>query len=330
MKESGLMTDVDWDYLMGQPEVSVRPLRQKAADLGVSMEAIGSTLNALVGGVRVGRLKDQGHRYDIRMRLLREQRLRPEDISRLQVRTRSGSLVRLADLVEVEEHPSLQSIVRRNRERAITVTASVLPGRTQAQCLEAVEGIARSSLPEGYRIVFSGSAQTYRQSFESLLFALWLGIVVAYMILGSQFNSFAHPLTVLLALPFSVTGALVFLWMTGYTLNLYSMIGLVLLMGIVKKNSILLVDYTNQLREAGRPAAEALLAACPVRLRPILMTSLSTVAGALPAALALGPGSELRAPMAVAVIGGILLSTLLTLLVVPCAYAMLERFREAG
>ncbi len=326
MQETGLMTDVDWDYLLGQPEVLVQPLRQKAADLGVSMETIGSTLNALVGGTRVGRFKDGGRRYDIRMRLVREQRLRPEDISRLQVRSRSGGLVRLADLVEVREQPSLQSIVRRDRERAVTVTASALPGHTQAECIAAVEGIAKS-LPEGYRIVLSGSAKTYQESFGSLLFALWLGVVVAYMILASQFNSFAHPLIVLLALPFSVTGALLFLWMTGYTLNLYSMIGLILLMGIVKKNAILLVDYTNQLRAAGKPTREALLEACPVRLRPILMTSLSTIAGALPAALAFGPGAELRAPMAVAVIGGILLSTLLTLLVVPCAYALLARFR---
>lgn len=324
MRDSGILLDVDWDYLMGQPEVSVRPLREKAADLGVSMEDIGTTVNATVGGIRVGRYKEGGRRYDIRMRLLKGQRLRPEDIGRLRVRARSGELVSLADVVSVEEHPSLQSIVRRNRERAITVTASVAPGHTQAECLAAIEGMAREALPEGYRVVFSGSAQTYREALASLLFALWLGIVVAYMILASQFNSFLHPVTVLLALPFSVTGALLLLWAGGYTLNLYSMIGLVLLMGIVKKNAILLVDYTNQLREGGKPVREALLEACPVRLRPILMTSLSTVAGALPAALALGPGAEVRAPMAVAVIGGILLSTGLTLFVVPCAYEVLD------
>ncbi len=324
MKASGSMIDVDWDYLLGQPEVVVRPLRQKAADLGVSMEQIGTSLNALVGGTRVGRLKDKGHRYDIRLRLQRDQRLRAEDLLPIQLRSRSGQLVRLRDLVEIVEKPSLQAINRRNRERAITVTASILPGHTQSEALQEVQAIAKGLLPADYRIVLSGSAQTQQESFQSLLFALWLGVLVAYMILASQFNSFAHPVTVLLALPFSVTGALLGLWLCGYTLNLYSMIGLILLMGIVKKNSILLVDYANQLHGTGLPMTEALLTACPVRLRPILMTSLSTVAGALPAALAFGPGAEVRAPMAVGVIGGVLLSTLLTLFVVPCSHRLLS------
>lgn len=328
MAATEMMTDVDSDYRLGQPEVTVRPLRQKAADLGVSMEAIGATVNALVGGMRVARYKEAGRRYDIRLRLRREQRLRPEDIGQLFVRARDGSLVRLSDLVQIEERPALQSIIRRNRERAVTVTASVVTGHTQAACLEAVERIARETLPEGYRIVFSGSAESYRDSFRSLLFALWMGVVVAYMILASQFNSFVHPLTVLLALPFSVTGALLLLWATGHTLNLYSMIGLILLMGIVKKNSILLVDYTNQLRGEGRPVAQAIREACPVRLRPILMTSLATISGAAPAALGVGPGWELRAPMAVAVIGGMIFSTLLTLFAVPCAYSLFESVRE--
>jgi hydrophobe/amphiphile efflux-1 (HAE1) family protein len=328
MEESGMMADVDSDYRMGQPEVKILPLRKRAADLGVSMEAIGSTVQALVGGVKVGRFKEGGRRHDIRMRLMQPQRLRPEDIGRLQVRSGSGGLVRLSELVEIEEAPSLQSILRKNRERAITLTASIAPGFTQAQCVAEVERIGRELLPEGYRVVLSGSAQTYRESMRALLFALWLGIAVAYMILASQFNSFLHPLTILLALPFSLTGALGLLWATGQTINLYSMIGLVLLMGIVKKNSILLVDYTNQLRKDGLPAEEALRQACPVRLRPILMTSCSTIAGAVPAALALGPGAEVRVPMAIAVIGGILLSTLLTLFVVPCAYRLLDDAKE--
>jgi HAE1 family hydrophobic/amphiphilic exporter-1 len=156
-----------------------------------------------------------------------------------------------------------------------------------------------------------------------LFFALWLGVVVAYMVLASQYNSWLHPLTILLALPFSVTGALLALLWSNRSLNIYSVIGLILLMGIVKKNSILLVDFTNQLRRQGKGVEEALLQACPIRLRPILMTSLSTIAAAIPPALALGPGAEVRIPMAIAVIGGLFLSTLLTLFVVPCAYRLL-------
>jgi multidrug efflux pump subunit AcrB len=164
----------------------------------------------------------------------------------------------------------------------------------------------------------------YRESMASLLFALLLGLVVAYMVLASQFNSFAHPFTVLLALPFSLTGALIALWAGGQSLNIYSMIGIILLMGIAKKNSIILVDFTNQLRERGLPRQQALLEACPIRLRPILMTSVSTIAGAVPAALALGPGAETRTPMALAVIGGITVSTFMTLFVIPAFYSVLD------
>jgi HAE1 family hydrophobic/amphiphilic exporter-1 len=176
--------------------------------------------------------------------------------------------------------------------------------------------------------VFSGSAETFKESFNSLGFALLLGLIVAYMVLGAQFNSFVHPFTVLLALPFSLTGALLALKLTGITLNLYSVIGVLLLMGIVKKNSILLVDFTNERRKRGEGVGEALLSACPLRLRPILMTSASTIAGALPAAFAIGAGAETVRPMAVVVIGGIIASTLLTLFVVPPAYSLLSRLQS--
>jgi HAE1 family hydrophobic/amphiphilic exporter-1 len=172
-----------------------------------------------------------------------------------------------------------------------------------------------------------GNAQAMHETINSLVFALVLGIIIAYMILGVQFNSFVHPLTVLMAMPFAVTGALVTLWLTGDTLNMMSMIGLILLMGLVKKNSIILVDYTNQLRQEGMSVQDAVLAACPVRLRPILMTSVATVAGAVPAALGWGPGAETRAPMARGIIGGIVLSTLVTLVLVPVFYVLMERLR---
>src|SRR5258708_26020764 len=165
------------------------------------------------------------------------------------------------------------------------------------------------------------------ETIRSLVFALMMGLVIAYMILAVQFNSFVHPFTVILAMPFAATGALITLWLTGDTLNMMSMIGLILLMGLVKKNSIILVDYTNNLREQGMGVTEAVLKACPVRLRPILMTSVATVAGAIPAALGLGPGAETRAPMARGIIGGIVLSTLVTLVLVPVFYVLIERLR---
>ena len=328
MATSGLMVDVDTDYLTGVPEVRVRPDRAKAAERGVSIDTIGSTINAMIGGERVGKYTRGGRRYDVRVRLVPTQRTQAEDIEKLWVWNTHGELVQLKDVVTITETPTLLTITRKNRERAISVFANVAPGKSQADALQETERIAKAVLPEGYRVVFGGSTQTFRESFQSLLFALWLGVLVAYMVLASQYNSYLHPVTVLLALPFSVSGALLALWIGRQSLNIYSFIGLVLLMGIVKKNSILLVDFANQLREQGLKVQEALMQACPIRLRPILMTSISTVAAALPPALAVGPGAETRIPMAIAVIGGVTLSTLLTLFVVPCAYSLFAKIER--
>ncbi len=322
MEATGMMTDVDSDYLLGMPEVQVVPDREKAVARGVNIASIGTSIEALIGGVRVGKYTKNGRRYDIRVRLLAEQRNLPDHIKNIWVRNNHGELVRLSDVVKIVEKPTLLTITRKNRERAISVFANIAPGHSQGEAIGKVNEVAKAALPEGYRIVMSGSAQTYKESFQSLMLALVLGIFVAYMVLASQFNSFIHPVTVLLALPFSITGAFLALYASGQSLNIYSMIGMLLLMGIVKKNSILLVDFTNERRKQGMPAREALLDACPVRLRPILMTSIATIAAAVPPALAIGPGAETRIPMAVVIIGGVLVSTILTLFVVPCAYSL--------
>ncbi len=324
MMASGLVTDVNSDYQVGMPEVQVVPDRNKAADLGIGMADIGETINSAIGGQRVGKFKDKGRRFDIRVRLLAPQRQRPEDIGRLLVRTGAGGLVRLGDVVRIEQRPTLQSITRRDRQRAITITANVAPGVSQGAAIDGSMQLARANLPDGYRVVPSGTARTFRESFDSLFFAMALGLIVAYMVLASQFNAFTHPFTVLLALPFSVSGALVALWAAGQSINVYSMLGIILLMGIAKKNSILLVDFTNQARATGMERHEALLHACPVRLRPILMTSIATIAGALPPALALGPGAELQRPMALSIVGGMIVSTGFTLFVVPAAYSLID------
>lgn len=330
LNSTGLVTDVDTDYRLGMPEVRVYPDREKTAASGVTMETLGQTINAAIGGVRQGEFTSGGRRYDVRIRLVPEQRLKPEDISSLQVRTTYGELVKLEDLARIETKPTLQTITRINRERSISVTANVAPGKSQADALDAAQKIGQKSLPEGYHLELGGGARTFRESFTSLGFALVLGIFVAYMVLASQFNSFLHPVTVLLSLPFSVTGAFIALLLTGQSLNLYSMIGIVLLMGIVKKNAILLVEFTNKKRfEDGMSLKEAILTAGPIRLRPILMTSCATIAAAIPPALALGPGAESRIPMSVTIIGGVMVSTLFTLFVVPCAYSLMSRFEKS-
>ncbi|HZN05115.1 MAG TPA: efflux RND transporter permease subunit, partial [Candidatus Polarisedimenticolia bacterium] len=251
MRATGQVTDVDTDYQVGMPEVKVIPDRRRAADLGISMASIGSTVNTLIGGARVARFKDGGRRYDIRVRLQADQRQNPDDIRRLLLRTPSGGLVRLGDIVQIVERPTLQVITHRDRQRAIGVFANLAAGASQATVLKDIERLGREVLPDGYTLAFSGSAQAFQESFRSLLFALGMGLIVAYMILASQFNAFSHPITVLLALPFSASGALFALYLGGQSLNIYSMIGLILLMGIAKKNSIILVDYTNQMRRQG-------------------------------------------------------------------------------
>lgn len=323
LEKSGLATDVHSDYVAGVPELKVEPDRERAARFGVSVGHIGETLNALVGGVVAGMYTKDGKRYDIRVRLKDGERNRVEDLKRLSVRNNRGELVALSELVRLREGEGPQTITRLNRARSITVAANITAGASQAAAIAKVRELARTALPQGCFVSLSGSAETFEESFQSLWFALGLGVVVAYMILASQFNSFLHPITVLVALPFSVSGAFVALWLGDQSLNVYSMIGLILLMGIVKKNSILLVDFTNQAREGGDAVRAALEKACPRRLRPILMTSVSTVAAAVPSALNFGPGAETRIPMALTVIGGVLVSTLLTLYVVPAVYQLM-------
>lgn len=328
MEASGLMTDVDTDYRLGQPEVRVVPNRARAAERGVSIDSIGNAINAMIGGIRIGKYTRGGRRYDIRVRLVDKDRSKPNDIREIWVRNNRGEVIPLAQVVNLKEQPSLVSISRKDRQRAIRVYANVAPGKSQGEALAEMNRLAKELLPEGYRMVFSGSAATYGESNQGLWFVFVLGVFVAYMVLATQYNSFIHPFTVLLALPFSITGAYVALWLSGNTLNLYSAIGLILLMGIVKKNSILLVDFTNERRHHGLNVHDALMEACPIRLRPIIMTSVSTASAAIPTALAFGAGSETRAPMAQVVIGGVILSTLLTLFVVPAAYSLLSRFES--
>ncbi|HEU5248968.1 MAG TPA: efflux RND transporter permease subunit [Thermoanaerobaculia bacterium] len=324
LEASGLVVDLDTDYRIGMPELRILPDRARAADLGVPIEDVATTLNSLVGGIRVGKYSSGGRRLDVRLRLLASQRTRPEDLARLQVRARSGELVPLSLLVTSEERPALQAITRRDRERAITVYGNIAPGHSQEEALAKVEELSKD-VPVGYRAVLGGASVAFRESMSSLLFALVLGIIVAYMVLASQFNSFLHPVTVLTILPLSIAGAAFALWIAGKSLNIFSMIGLLLLMGIVKKNSIILVDYANQARAEGLNARDAMLRAGPIRLRPILMTSVATLMAALPPALGLGAGSEIRTPMAIAVIGGLIVSTALSLLVVPAFYVTADR-----
>lgn len=328
MENSNLMSDVDSNYLLGMPELQIKPDRSKAAIHGISVGDVARTINSLIGGVIVGQFPKDGHRYDIRVQL--EKSDDPiSQIKNLYIGNTRSNLIPVTQVVNQEVTSSLQSISRLDRQRAITVTANLKEGVSQPVAMEYIQKHAKKILEPGYMIEQGGSSKSFIESFKSLMFALVLGLVIAYMVLASQFNSFIDPVSILMALPFSFSGAFFALLGTNESINIYSMIGLLLLMGIVKKNSILLVEFTNTVRDRGTTNARAaLMEACPVRLRPILMTSVATIAGAVPSALAFGAGSETMRPMAIALIGGVIISTALTLLVVPCVYLILDRFKK--
>ena len=326
--KTGLMTDLGTNYLTGMTEYDVVPDRELASRQGVSYGSIAQTMATMVGGLKAGSFERGGHRYDINVKMTGVDHTKADMLQGLYVRNNRGEVVPIQKVARLVENPAQQVITRTDRERSMTIFGNIAPGKSQDEVLSKIDEISKKVLTEGYRIVPTGNSQSSRESFQSLIFALILGIVVAYMVLASQFNSYIDPVVVLIALPFSFSGAFIALLLTNQSLNIYSMIGFILLMGIVKKNSILLVDFTNQMREKGMPIREALLEACPIRLRPILMTSIATIVGAIPPAIAFGPGAETRAPMAIAVIGGLFVSTILTLFVVPCVYSLIGHRHE--
>jgi len=325
MEGAGIYTDIRAGDADSVPEVQVIPDRHKALLMGVEIAEISRTIQVLLGGTTAGFYSRGGQRYDVRVQLEDNERDALEDINRIHVKNNRGVLVPLKDLVTLKRSSSPQTISREERVRAISLSANHVKEVSQAKALTKVEELAKEVLPQGYYIVMSGSSETFRESSQSLVFVFILGILIAYMVLASQFNSFIDPVIVLLALPFSISGAFLCLYLTGQTINIYSMIGIILLMGIVKKNSILLVEFTNHLRADGRNINAALLEACPLRLRPILMTSIATIAAAVPGSINFGPGAETRIPMSVVIIGGVTVSTFFTLFVVPCFYSLVKR-----
>ncbi|MBI5025785.1 MAG: efflux RND transporter permease subunit [Nitrospirae bacterium] len=320
------IVDVDTSLEVGKPEVRVFIDRDKTADLGVDIATLAESVNFLIGGeVDVTKFKDEakGRRYDVRARLKPEDRSNPDDIGRIYVRSKDGRLVELSNIVRVQEAGGPSIINRADRQRAITLFAN-LELKPLGQAKSELDAISAKILTPDYSGRYKGMADIMGESFDYLIFALVLGIILAYMILASQFESFIHPITVLLSMPLSFIGAFGALLITGKTLNIFSFIGLILLMGLVKKNAILLVDYTNTLRARGMERREAILHAGPVRLRPILMTTFAMVFGMMPIALGIGEGAETRSPMAIATIGGLLTSLFLTLVVVPVAYDLFD------
>ena len=322
------LLNVDTDLRVTKPELVVTMDRDRAEDLGVPARDIALTLQTLLGGRDVSRFTSDNKLYDVILRLDPAERATPSDISGLQVRGRGGSLVPLDAVTRTDERVGPRQLNHHDRVRSFTLSASLAPGFTLGQAIDSLNAAAAAVLPPGSTVDLAGESREFQESGSTLYFAFTLALIFVFMVLAAQFESLLQPLTVLLAVPLGVTGALAALWVAGSTLNVYSQVGMILLIGLVTKNSILLVTYANDLRERGRDAVAAMLEAGRIRLRPILMTSVATIFGALPIALGLGAGAGSRRPLGYAIIGGMVVSTLLTLFLVPAVFVVLERLRS--
>ncbi len=325
LEDAGGFVGVDSDLDLERPEARIRIDRERAELLGVSARRITDTINLLMGGADVAFFKEEGERYDVRVRAERAYNLRPEDVLPLPIRTASGAVIPLDNVVRVEESVGPNVIPRYDRQRAATIYAN-LAGKPLGEALQDMQRVLGEVLPPGglYSAKAAGTSKNFQEAALYLGLALGLSALIVYLVLAAQFESFVHPFTILMGLPLAMAGVFVALAASGLSLDIFSAIGVIMLVGIAAKNGILLIDYTQQLRDQGLPRDEALERAGPVRLRPILMTAVTTASGMIPVALAFSEGGESRASMGAAVIGGMLTSAPLTLVVVPAVYTLMD------
>ena len=344
LQASRFLVNVRSSFEVNKPELRLDIDRDRAAALGVSVADISRTLQILFGGLDLSKIKVGGKEYDVMVQLARESRLKPQDLDRLYVRNTAGDLIQLSSVVRHQVGAAPNAIEHYNRLRSATITGTPV-GVPLGTALDRVEEMLKTDLPGGFLYAWSGESRDLRDTGHEVLLMLVLAILIVYMVLASQFESLIHPLTIILAVPLAWVGAFGLLWLLNFggkigvlppipamNLNLFSQIGLVLLVGLVTKNSILLVEFANQQRAKGASARDAMLQAGLIRLRPILMTAFSTIAGILPIAIGHGAGAESRRPMGVAIVGGLLTSTFLTLIIIPVVYTffsdLAEKFRR--
>ncbi|RPJ85334.1 MAG: efflux RND transporter permease subunit, partial [Acidobacteria bacterium] len=322
------LVDVDTNFEATQPELRINIDRARAADLGVTIDSLASSMRLLVGGEEVSKYKEGDEQYEVRLRLDEPFRNNPEGINELLIPSSTQGTVKVSDVAALRLEPGPASIDRYNRQRQVTLFAN-LDNIPLGEAITAARAkVDELNLKPGYQAVFGASARTFSEASNDFVIAILLAVAFIYMVLASQFNSFIHPLTIMTALPLSVPAGLLTLLAFDRTLNVYSAIGLMMLFGVVKKNSILQVDYTNTLRAQGMERHEALIAANHVRLRPILMTTIAIIAGMVPIALGRGSGAGSRSSMALTIIGGQILCLLLTLLITPVVYSYFDDLRE--
>jgi multidrug efflux pump len=321
------LINIDTDLRINKPELTVSYDRDRAEDLGVQIRDVSATLQTLLGGRRVSTFTRANKLYDVMVQLEPQDRATPGDMAGLYVRGRDGSVIKLDAVARIQEGVGPRQLNHFSRVRSATLTGNLAPGFTLGEALDSLNAAAAQVLPLGTSIALAGESRELEESGNALYFAFVLALVVVFMVLAAQFESLIHPFTVLLSVPLAVTGALLTLLVAGSTLNLYSQIGMILLIGLVSKNAILLVEYANQLKAKGMASMEAMLESARIRLRPILMTATATVIGASPIALGLGAGSLSRRPLGYAIVGGLLFSTVLTLFLVPVVWVMLDELQ---
>ena len=330
MEANPRLFSADSDYKETRPQLRVVINRERAADLGVSVQEVGRTLESMMGSRRVTTYVEDGEEYDVILQAQRGDRSSPSDLNNLYVRSgTSNTLVPLSNLVTLTELAEPGQFNRYNRLRAITITAGLAPGYTLGEALAWVREVADEELPERAQIDYKGESREYQSASGAVLFTFAMALLIVYLVLAAQFESFLHPLVIMLTVPLAVLGALMGLWAFGSSLNLFSQIGIVMLVGLAAKNGILIVEFANQLRDEGMAIRDAIVEAASVRMRPILMTSIATIVGAVPLVLAGGPGSASRATIGIVIISGVAFSTVLSLFVVPAFYTLLAPYTRS-
>ncbi|HET6603071.1 MAG TPA: efflux RND transporter permease subunit [Xanthomonadaceae bacterium] len=330
MEDNPRLSAVDSDYQETRPQMRVNIDRSRAADLGVSVQEIGRTLETMMGSRRVTTYVEDGEEYDVILQAEDEDRSSPADLRNLYVRSqRSGELVPLSNLVELSELAEAGSLNRYDRLRAITLSAGLAPGYSLGEALAWINEVAVAELPETAQIAYKGESREYYEAGSAVWFTFAMALLIVFLVLAAQFESFLHPLVIMLTVPLAVLGALMGLWLFGSSLNLFSQIGIVMLVGLAAKNGILIVEFANQLRDEGLSVREAVIESAATRLRPILMTSIATMVGAVPLIALSGAGSASRATIGIVVISGVAFSTLLSLFVVPAFYALLAPYTRS-
>lgn len=323
-KKDSTFEVVDVNLKFNKPEIDIQIDRLKATALGVSVADISSTLELMLSGRRFGYYQLNGKQYQVIGQVDHNDRKDPFDIKKLQVRGRNGQMVQLDNLVTIKENSNPPTLFHYNRFKSATISASLAPGKTLGDGIEAMKKIAAKDMDASFQTAFAGPSRDYTESASNTSFAFILALLLIYLILAAQFESFKDPLVIMLTVPLAVAGALSSLWLFGQTLNIFSQIGMIMLIGLVTKNGILIVEFTNQLRQKGAAMGAAVVDASVARLRPILMTTLATALGALPIALALGSGAKSRMPLGIVIVGGLIFSLMLTLFVIPAMYSFLS------